>query len=333
VVLRHLLLRHHTFGPTTQRVWHALPNLPLFWLESAVELLAPVHLYFRSLQAEYAGTSVLTIALASLVVLGMAVLGVWLRRRAPLVPWALTWFAVTLAPTVLITTVVGWLGFGRYLYAPAISIAILLAGVFAAFARQLELHGRSALLAWGLASLFLLRQTVLLAFETQDYQNERTLFSDVVREAPDMAHGYAALAITLMNEKDAPTAVAMLRKAIELDPVNIQARLNLIQALKLSHDFRGAEQVARSMLPRMPPQKINSVRVQLVSTIHLDAPEETTKLLMDCLRLPYEQADCRTWIVELTHNHPLRERYRALFAEQAVSLSPSSRAYLEQLTQ
>jgi hypothetical protein len=233
---------------------------------------------------------------------------------------------------VVVVNSPGWFGFGRYLYVPGVGFAILLAGAFATLARSLASRGHSPWIVPGLAGVLVLRQTALLAFEMPDYRSEQTLYADVVEQAPDMAHGLLGVARTMMNREQAPAAAQLLRRATELDATNIEAGIGLIQALKLSGDIGGAERVARSMLPRVPPQRINAVRVELVSTLHLHAVEESAQLLLDCLTVPYQQNLCYPWIADFTHRHPHSARYRELFEQRAPSLPAEARTTLERLS-
>jgi hypothetical protein len=332
VIVRHLVLRAALRGSTGSRVWDALPRLPLFLLESAGEFVAPVHLYLRHLHAEYAARPPWLSMAAIALLAALAFAAFRARQRAPVALWGAAWFAALLAPAVLVVNSPGWLGFGRYLYVPGVGLAIVLASGFAALARLLASRERATWIAPALALVLVLRQTVLLAFEMPDYQSERALYADVVEQAPDMAHGLLGVARTMLTREQAPAAVELLRRAAELDSTNIEAGLELIQALKLSSDLRGAERVARSMMARVPPQRINAVRVELVSTLHLHAVEESAQLMLDCLAQPYQQNFCYPWIRDFTHGHPHSARYRELFAQGAARLPAEARATLERLS-
>lgn len=332
LAVRSLVLQSAQRGATTTRTLAALPRVPLLLLDGLSELVAPTRLYWRQLCIEYNALAPWTFAAAAAVCLVLAGLAVASFRKAPLVLWSCTWFGLTLAPAAMITLSPGWGGFGRYLYVPAVAFALLFAEGIGWLAEQLQSRGRPPALAPCLAALLVLRQGALLAHETGDYASDASLYLDVTKRAPEAAHGYLGLAYIMFERGQPAHALELFRKASQRDPSSFEAELGIIQALELVADHTGAEREARRVLARVPPQRANLIRTHLVANIHLHAPEEAAQLLTDCLSNPFEQALCDPWIARLTHDHPLSERYRALFAARAPGLPPNARRRLDELS-
>jgi tetratricopeptide (TPR) repeat protein len=333
LLVRSLVLQGATRGSSASRALSSLALVPVLLLDGVSELVGPTHLYWRHLFAEYNGLPGWAFWLAAAACLGLGAGALALFRRAPLVLWACTWFALSLAPAAVIASAPGWCGFGRYLYVPAIALAVLLAEGVGWFAEQLQTNGRPAGLAPALMSLLVLRNGVLLAQETGDYADEAALYTDVIEQAPEMAHGYRGLADIMLERKRPGPASELYRKALQRDPTSIEAALGLMRALELSGDHVGAERLARKALRIAPRQRANAIRAHLIANLHLHAPEETIQLLLDCLASPYERTECDPWIVRLTHDHPLREQYRSALTARAKELPEEARKQLQALVE
>lgn len=109
---------------SSDRVVRSIANLPWLWADGFRALVLPQSVYLRSLSEEYATVAPFARPLAALGVLAVAA---WLwMRRVPFAFAGYVLFLATLLPATWITTTV-WFGFGRFLYVPAIGVAMMIA--------------------------------------------------------------------------------------------------------------------------------------------------------------------------------------------------------------
>ena len=156
-------LRTHGDGQLAR----VLPNLPLLLLDGAAHLLLPSEYALRSLSDDYAGVGVGARVAATGACVALALGALLGLRRAPVLAAGLLLAGATMAPAVMITEGL-WPGFGRYLYVPALGVALSLT----ALVRRAEAAGRGriAKLIVGAVVVF---SAPLLVLATRDYRSKR----------------------------------------------------------------------------------------------------------------------------------------------------------------
>jgi len=264
----------------------ALPNLPILWADGLIELLAPSHLYLRSMHEEYAGlTQVHRLALTALA-LSLCTATVLLWRRVPVIGWSLLWFGLSLAPAVMITTL-NWPGFGRYLYLPCAGLSF---GVCASVAivEEAIARAKSRLVQHvfsGALCIYLALHAVLLASVTADYRSNLTLFGAVVEADPKSAYGHGWIGVSLRDDGHPAAAIPWLEKALALGGFEPRYARSLIRAhLALGHHGI-AEKLAREAVEksRHDPRIGSEMRAQLMRALAPTSPVQTMAVLCECL--------------------------------------------------
>ena len=211
----------------------AIVHVPLLWLDGLFNLLVPYRPVIRLLGEEYGrlGSPVLAMAALGALLLGAAVVAV--RRRAPLFPWSLVWFAAILAPAALISTQSSWWGFGRYLYLPLAGLAV---GGVCGLAQLLQMpvlrHGSVArYVVLAAIGFYLVALSLQFQREVRDWHDIETLSQSIIEQNPRSSLGYLGLG-TMYTEQGRPDeGVPWLRQAVEINPDQPRAVYNLGVAL------------------------------------------------------------------------------------------------------
>jgi len=139
-----------------------------------------------------------------------------LRRRSK---WALplALLALTLGPLCWVRLIAGALMADRFLFIPSAALAIAVA----------LLPGTTAWFAAGIATPFFL---VLLLPRVAVWENDRTLYTSMVRDAPESPHAHAILGGYYYRQHDLPRAIEHQRRAFELFPAYTETLLDLSAA-------------------------------------------------------------------------------------------------------
>jgi hypothetical protein len=219
------------FVPFARRIFFSpadsstVPNI--WWLFGLVYLLLPVFFYRR------------------------------LRNR-PLVLTGWFWSVALLLPVAILAP---FGPSGRLLYLPAMgSLLALSALIFSRrqlpvpdqknFARfQPNLDRKIAFVTgvcWCILSLPFLRQ------RQQVWQNETTLFTRMVTEAPNYAPGHYNLGMLLLNRGNIPEARKRLQRAVELDSGLTVALFNLAALLQKNGEYQEAEKLLLRVIRDRP---------------------------------------------------------------------------------
>ncbi len=114
---------------------HALPRVPILWVDAFASLALPEVQLRPSLFEHYQHLDVMRLVIGvALLFMAIALATQSWQRGERLCAWAFATFFLVLAPVALLTHAEGWSGWGRYIY-PTAPLLCLLAG--AAFADQL----------------------------------------------------------------------------------------------------------------------------------------------------------------------------------------------------
>lgn len=292
----------------------AVRHLPLLLVDGLRELLAPSRIYLRCLFDEYRSLGDMESLLALLALAALAALAVRYRRRAPLPGWCLLWYAATLAPAALVSTPT-WAGFGRYLYLPAVGLAIGLTDLGARCllsVRRRWQHPRANLAAGLALSIYFASLGLQLATVVFYYQDGETLYGAAYQARPDAAYSNEGLAAALLDAGQVQRAVPLFERAAALAPDNPRYVRKLFTAYMRAGRADRARALIEAALPRFPVELCGDLKALLIATTHRTDPERTIEVLVDCLRYQPELEACRRWIPILTGREHLHSaRYRA----------------------
>jgi Tfp pilus assembly protein PilF len=168
-------------------------------------------------------------SLAVLVLVGVLVAAVWLRKRYPylLVGWL--WYVGTLVPVIGLVQIGAQSMADRYTYVPSIGVCVMLA--WGAWELGARVRGR----AWVLAAS---AAVVLAALSIQSYRqighwrNSFTLHGHAVEVAPDNYHAHMGLGMALDTAGRLDEAIEHYGAVLETVPGNSVARLHMARAFE-----------------------------------------------------------------------------------------------------
>ncbi|MGB9742523.1 MAG: tetratricopeptide repeat protein [bacterium] len=179
-----------------------------------------------------------------------------LMRNRPLVLTGWFWSVVLLLPVAILLP---FGPLGRLLYLPAMGILLALSALIYSPTKKPAgpdaprlsptLDRKIAFVTgvgWCVLALPFLRQRL------QVWQNEETLFSRMVAEAPNYAPGHYNLGILLISRGDYHQARLHLYRAIELDSTMTVARFNLAALLQKTGDYPAAETLLQRVIREQP---------------------------------------------------------------------------------
>lgn len=178
--------------------------------------------------------------LAALVAGALAV-----RRRAPLVALAAAWLLAGLSVEQSILPID--LVFEHRLYVPALGIFLLVAvGLERAAAALPALAARRGA-AWLLAGPLLAALAAGTVARNEVWRDPAVLYADEAGSGPGSSRGLLTLSVQLRVAGRLDEAAAVLRRALELEPDSLGARLNLANVLRDQGDLQGAERLYREV--------------------------------------------------------------------------------------
>jgi protein O-mannosyl-transferase len=266
--------------------------------------------------AAVSGTEMLGLALACVLLLGIAVWTVRDPRRGFFALWT---FAI-LAPSSSVLSIHTEIGAERRFYLPLIGVLAALVALACAFLDR-SLHAcsaraRVAFFGAGLAAVALLmaatRQHAL------DYRDARTFWQAAIRSRPDNARAHYNLSETLRREGEPAAAIASLRRALALQEAYPDAHINLsglliaagARAEGLTHSERGA-----ALAPESPEAHYNLAMAYALNGL----AERALTELETTLRLRPQHSDARRRLTQgylsLGHAARAREHARALLRQ------------------
>jgi len=257
-------------------------------IDGLVTIAIPAEVYVRAPLEDYRalGEPAL-IALGAMFLCGCG-LGYRFRRRQPVLVWSLLWFILALAPALPVTTVL-WPGFNRYLYLPAsLLIPGLCVGLCALRAHLPQLSPR---MLRGMAVVYLGSAALWLGASAFDWKDSRTVYTSIVRIAPQRSHGWGWLGLWALEHKDYARALEYLRKAVALAPDEVRHQAPLGQALL----FTGHTAEARALADRASarwPKRSQFRLLAAYARLH-DTPAEAIGFIIECLRIDRSNGECR----------------------------------------
>lgn len=322
-------MRSH--GDASQ-LWSALSAFGLLFFDGLRTVIAPTSPYIRMLLDSYEGfgwAARVTISLLALLLIAT----VWFyRRRQPALAWSLLFFAGTLGPAVLITTVT-WPGFGRYLYLPlaGLSVGVVDAGLsglrrIGAFdSPRLRAVLGLAVVAYLVLSAFMLRGFV------RDFESDGTLYGAVIETNPSAAHGYGYLGMSLIGIKQPEASLEYLEKAISLRPGEDKYRVSLGQALiDLERNEEAAALLGR-WASQASPASAPMYLLRMSYALDESDPPGAVDALLACLRINSAWLSCLDRLAALCSDDVLGPACRSALRQQLQArpnarIAPSVRA-------
>ncbi len=287
------------------QLFEAVRNFGVLFFDGLLTAFVPSPPYLRSLSDAYADLSPALLWLLTGLAVGLLLLAVASRRHQPSLSWSLIFFALTLAPVVVIT-LQNWPGFGRYLYLP---VAGLSAGVVDSLATQLrkvsalQRPRMKTILSVALTAYLGLLAVLLHRF-TYDFANDGALYGSVIESAPDSGHGYGYLGLSLLGIRQNEEAVRYLREALERDPTQIIYRTGLASALIASERRQEAVALLEGWMHSSPKDEAPSYFPYITQALRDSDPDRTVAAAQACLRINPQAHDCREQLQALGAAQP-----------------------------
>ncbi|HEV2386994.1 MAG TPA: tetratricopeptide repeat protein [Candidatus Acidoferrales bacterium] len=191
-------------------------SVPVFLCRYVGKSLVPTNLNFWYTYALASGLSFAAVG-ATAAALALVAAVFWLRRRQPVLSFALAWFLLTLVP-VLYLSKVSLLFTDRYLYAPSFGFS-----VFAAWG-WLWLSGKAArapvlrlAASAGLVALFVFYSFVILR-RLPAWRDDVHLWVRTAQQSPRVARVLGQAGWSYVRERRFDDALPYSERAVELDP-------------------------------------------------------------------------------------------------------------------
>jgi protein O-mannosyl-transferase len=163
---------------------------------------------------------------------GLAWLGWWLRRRAPVFSFSIFWFFITLAPTSSVVSIIDVI-FDHRLYLPLVGVSLSFP-FFVDFVRE-KLGQRFSIsgTTWRYATVVLLVLVVWTNERNYVWSNEVRLFTDVVEKSPEKERPYNALAWAYYKQGEFNNAIKVLNDGLQRLPEKMSAFSDMLGNLYL----------------------------------------------------------------------------------------------------
>ena len=170
--------------------------------------------------------------LALVAITGLAVAG---QRTRPYLLMGWVWFGVTLVPMLGLIQVGGQSRADRYMYIPAIGIALALAWSLQAIAHKRP-QAKWPLLALGLSIILI--WTGLARHQVGYWQNTLKLFNHAVELDPDNYMAHDKLGVTHWNRNESEASEEHFQRALEVFPRWGESRMRLALTYNALGRFR-----------------------------------------------------------------------------------------------
>jgi hypothetical protein len=269
-------------------------NFGVLVVDALRAVIVPTTPYLRSLVESYVPIDPVlrwVLTAAAVVLLLLAVLG---HRRQPALSWSVLFFAATLAPVVMVSTLI-WPGFGRYLYLPFAGLCVGLVDVCVSGLRRVGAFdrktGRTAVAA-GVGAYFAVNAALLFGF-VGDFENDGTLYGAAMEHAPNHAYGYAYLGAAMSSIGRSEEALPYLEKAVSLQPYEPEYRIKYAQALIHSGREPRAAELASQWANSGRPSDVPRYLMTWIDAEKQVHPDRALALAEACVRDFPEHRGCR----------------------------------------
>jgi hypothetical protein len=288
--LRAHALHGARLGDPSATIMLLAANTGPLWLDGLVHLAVPLPYHLANLADDYAAIPVgarvaITVTMGALLV----ALGIVATRRGWLVArWGGAFFVATMIVPVAVTGA-SWPGFGRFLYVPAIGLAVLAADRLAWI--ESSAHAR---VGGALAALMLSVSVLGSVRATMLFHDDLTYFDDARRAHPEQAWTYGFLGLALEGAGRCEDALPALETASTGAPHDPRFLVHFGECLRTTGRIAQARSVAIEGEARFHDTNREAGFLMLHATT-LGPPEAALahELLARCLSLAPERTDCR----------------------------------------
>jgi tetratricopeptide (TPR) repeat protein len=294
----------------------ALRNLPVLLLDGLRAMLVMMPIGPRHLSYDYADVTWAWSLVAGLVVVGLVLLAVRVRRQQPLLLLAIGMLVSMLAPTAMVTTVPGWGGFARYLYLPWAFLALALCAAGGSLLGWLRHRRRHLVPAAMLIMLcYAVVQQLGLRQALYAYSSQEALARTSIAIAPQVPEGYEWLGNVYLGQHDLRSALHYYQQAMQRAPNLYRPRNNVAASLlELGRPAEALQQL--QILEEQHGATIHSCTSMVKALIMLRQWHGAARrLLWSLQRTPDEPALLRLQ-AQLLREHPQAQQYRAWLAGQ-----------------
>lgn len=268
-----------------------IQNLPLLLCDGLFHIVVPTPYALRNLRDDYADVGILPRLGAVLLLSGGLAALAWaaVRRRADVMVWGALLALCTLSPAAMITTEL-WQGFGRYLYLPAVGVAVTASAAFPSLSQRLS---ASRPLRVAAPALLCLLSALLLLDATLGYRDEITLYGRALARAPEQAWTVGSLGLAYKRVGQCARAVPLLARADQMDPRQPRYAVHLARCLIDLAELDRARAVARhgQAVHRGTRAEAGFLVAEFL-TLPRGQPDVAEPLLRRCLQLQPGRPDC-----------------------------------------
>jgi protein O-mannosyl-transferase len=220
----------------------------LFWPVNLIFTYRIPHPHGAASLALWAGVALASLAIALIPLL---------RKKYPVISFGLVWLLMMLSLSLNIH----WLGMGefadRYVYAPSLGFAWIMAWCGMAFWKRIPEDARIARLAVTAAAVLLGLVCVGSTFaRNRDWRSNETLYTKTLQQEPTAARIRVNLGIVYWEKRDFEMAKREWRRSLEDSPHNALALTNLGMAAVEENDFAEADRDLNEAIRYSP--KLNS---------------------------------------------------------------------------
>ncbi len=302
----------------------ALGHLPLLIQDGLIASVAPTRLMPRYLLEEYTTSSGWQL-FASVVVVAVlvgAILG--LRKRWPQGSFGLAWFAITLAPVSLISTL-AWYGFGRYLYLPfAILLPVLSEGAARAVQYASSTSPRLGRAGKWIAVFAMAVFAIRLALSGPQWDGPEAFYRAIAAEDPYASHGVGGMGKLLVESGQPAQAIPLLELAVLRNGSDDRYLNNLAVSYLRTASYEQALR-ATALGGERFPSHAKFPYVRALALVNAGSPHQVAVALAQALEIDLHFKPARSLLAELCTAHPARADYRRAL-EQVIASRPKLRS-------
>ncbi len=225
--------------------------------------------------------------LAGLLLLAAAVTTLVLRRRAPLICWSATFYAVMVLPVSNLVLPIGTIMAERLLYLPALGIIAAVAALLAPIAERRQALRQGGMVVLAIVLILLAGRTVQ---RNRDWRDDATLFRAAVAAQPHSAKARANLGTVLSKAERWGEAEREYRAAASICPDYPAALNGLGYVLTMQKAYPEATEVLRRAC-RLSRQSVEA-RVRLGNLwLETEQADSARVAFEDALRIDHDMAE------------------------------------------
>ena len=246
------------------------------------------------------------------------------HRTRPYLLMGWIWFGVTLGPMIGLIQVGGQSRADRYMYIPAIGIALALAWFLQSIVQKRP-QAKWPILALGLSLILI--WTGLARHQVGYWQNTLKLFGHAVDLDPDNHMAHDKLGVTHWNKDEPEASEKHFRRALELTPTWGEARLRLALTYNAAGRFTESRpQLRLALATGADPAEVHAglgVAAQQMGDDRQAASEYRLSLELNPKNEKWTVVNNLAWLLATTHVKALRDPKEAIvLARSATEADP-----------